>query len=1369
MRKNGHRGWESACFAGFLFVFGVVSSVWAAEVARPTFNKGHGFYDAPISVRISSATSGSTIRYTTDGSAPTATHGTVLANGGTVTLGTTTPLRAVGCKGGMTTSESHTQTYIFLASVLTQTTPSGYPASWGNAGTADYAMDSTIVNDSRYKSNMHGYLKSIPSMALTLDKNACFGSYGAYTSAQGVDYEKPCSAELIYANEPSNGFQINCGLTAHTWPKAKRFLRLYFRAEYGENKLNYPVFERAPLNAASGADVFDKLILRSGGNMSALSSQQTLATYARDQWSRDSQILMTGYGSHGLFVHLYINGLYWGLYNVAEKPDDHFCATYFEGGPTRTARLQYFWAKGTRSTKPQVSGPAGGPGQTRWDQWRGLVDDGCSDYVYNQYVHNVLDVDGYCDYVMLNNFTGVGDWIYGYPYQRAGNWYVGVKEGGLVRYFVWDAEDSWANIYWSGGAQRANAGAWVNPQGMLATTYLAFGDMWNGMVGSSNFKSDFADRVYKQMFNGGPLSDSACIARWDTLCANIEGAVVGESARWGDNRKDYHDGSAPVWTRHAHWYTARNNVRSLMSGNVAQFIAAFRAKGWYPNIDPPTYSKYGGTVSAGYQLTMSKAQSGTIYYRTDGGDPRGSSGVVASGAQLYSAPLTLSASQTVRARLKNGSVWSALAEASFTVGGGTPPPSAPSALSATAVSASQINLAWTDNSGSESGYKIDRRQSGTGNWVRIATPGANVTSYTDTGLLAETHFYYQVKAYNASGDSAYTAIAGASTPAAPVPAAPSGFTAEVLGPTEVRLTWQDLPDEDDYMLRRSLDGVDWYALPAVYPAADETSYTATGLEPETTYYFKIRGRNAGGLGPYCEPLSVDTPPATPPAIAVSTTSIAVSCVEGEDAPDATFQVWNGGAGTLTYNVTEATSKLDVAPTSGSSAGSADKQTHTVDFHTATLVPNTYVRHIAIEDNGSGAANSPVTITVQITVSASVPAAPSGFAAEVLGPTEVRLTWQDLPDEDDYMLRRSLDGIDWYALPAVYPAADETSYTATGLEPETTYYFKIRGRNAGGLGPYCEPLSVTTPCLGFAKGGTWRYRKGTSEASAPATAWRAARFDASGWAAGSAPFGYGPLSYGTTISDMCRTYSCVFLRRTFTVDEPAMVTELAFDVDYDDGFVLWVNGQELARVNILGERGSAVPFDLTASGYVSASTANWTQTFTGGALPELARTNVVAVQVLNNSIGSGDLMLDLALSLDDAPMPVADDADRDGLPDDYEGASGVTESGPDPDNDGLSNLDEYIAGTGSGDGADFFGVDLELSGGDLAVSFATIAASGTGYTGMTRRYALERREPGIGWLTVPGYENIEGTGQTVSYAVPAADASAHFRARVWLAY
>ena len=91
-------------------------------------------------------------------------------------------------------------------------------------------------------------------------------------------------------------------------------------------------------------------------------------------------------------------------------------------------------------------------------------------------------------------------------------------------------------------------------------------------------------------------------------------------------------------------------------------------------------------------------------------------------------------------------------------------PAPPSALSATGISRSRIDLAWTDNSGNETGFEIQRSKDAV-SWTAIASPAANAVAYSDTsGLTPNKLFYYRVRAVNASGSSAWSNTASARVP-----------------------------------------------------------------------------------------------------------------------------------------------------------------------------------------------------------------------------------------------------------------------------------------------------------------------------------------------------------------------------------------------------------------------------------------------------------------------------------------------------------------------------------------------------------------------------------------------------------------------------
>ena len=164
-------------------------------------------------------------------------------------------------------------------------------------------------------------------------------------------------------------------------------------------------------------------------------------TFTEDQWYRDTQIAMTGYGSHGTFVHLYINGVYWGLYNPSERPDEAFSSRYFAGTDDDWYSLNH----GGRTRGDS----------TRWDYLTTeLIAQDLSDPANYQEFTTYLDVAGYADYLLSNWYPAVTDW-------PSNNWFVGSRPDteSLIRYYAWDGEWSW-DVRLAGSP--AN-GDWVHP------------------------------------------------------------------------------------------------------------------------------------------------------------------------------------------------------------------------------------------------------------------------------------------------------------------------------------------------------------------------------------------------------------------------------------------------------------------------------------------------------------------------------------------------------------------------------------------------------------------------------------------------------------------------------------------------------------------------------------------------------------------------------------------------------------------------------------------------------------------------------------------------------------------------------------------
>jgi len=594
------------------------------------------------SVCVIPTTSGTTIRYTTDGSEPTDNHGAIYVEPLPIT--STMLVRAVAYNPSYRPSAVDTHTYIFLDDVLVQPQdPPGFPTIWGgyegSPVKADYEMDPEIVNDPRYSGAIKESLKSLPSLSLVTDKQSFHDLY-TNPRRRGRAWERLASVELIDPQSKQPGFQINAGIRmqgelGRSEYMPKHAFRLFFRDEYGAARLNYPLFSGSPVTE------FDTLVLRSGVNRSYAGypkrpEEIKLTTYTRDQWLRESQLAMSGFGSHGIFVHLYFNGLYWGVYNVVERPDDAFMASYFGGTEDEWETISH------EETMTTPNGP--------FKTLHQLAAAGnLADPERYESIKTTLDVPHFIDYLILNWYTGNIDWSFN-------NWYAGVqKSSGPVRYFVWDGERTW----FEGAEIFMELDEYLDRPNLVKP-------LVNALLENPDFKMELADRLYQHLFNDGALTDANARVRWQHLNHPVEQAIIAESARWGDVRFD------PPLTQ-ADWFAARDDVLAQMEGNAAKLITLAREAGYYPEIDPPQFNQQDGSAEPGFELTLTGSTEGVIYYTIDGTDPRlPVTGEVAPTAGIYDQPLGLTETVHIKARVFSRGVWSALNEAKFDIG--TSPP-----------------------------------------------------------------------------------------------------------------------------------------------------------------------------------------------------------------------------------------------------------------------------------------------------------------------------------------------------------------------------------------------------------------------------------------------------------------------------------------------------------------------------------------------------------------------------------------------------------------------------------------------------------------------------------------------------------------------
>ncbi len=218
-------------------------------VADTKFSHKRGFFTAPFSLSITCATPGVTIRYTTNGAAPTATTGLIYSS--PITVAGTKIVRAAAYKTGLLPSDVDAQTYLFLDDVVRQPNEVAPGAGWpaqkkatGSGQVWDYGMDTNIVvNNPPFAATIKDDLKAIPTYSIVMDL-AQFVEIYNNPGGDTITWERPASIELIYPDD-TEGFQVNCGIRirggfSRDTANPKHAFRLFFRQEYGASKLNYP-------------------------------------------------------------------------------------------------------------------------------------------------------------------------------------------------------------------------------------------------------------------------------------------------------------------------------------------------------------------------------------------------------------------------------------------------------------------------------------------------------------------------------------------------------------------------------------------------------------------------------------------------------------------------------------------------------------------------------------------------------------------------------------------------------------------------------------------------------------------------------------------------------------------------------------------------------------------------------------------------------------------------------------------------------------------------------------------------------------------------------------------------------------------------
>jgi CotH kinase protein/Lamin Tail Domain/Fn3 associated/Bacterial TSP3 repeat len=551
-------------------------------VADVHFSVERGFYDTPFALTLACQTPGAEIRYTTNGSVPLGTNG--FAYTGPIPINANRVIRAAASLTNHLPSGVQTHTYLY-----------GLPARQ----------------------------RALPVLSLVSATNNLYGRTGIMeynprnTANHGPAWERPVSVEYLRP-EDNGGFHVDAGLRlqgggyirgiynyrSSSLPEGKYSFRLYFRGEYGQGRLNYPLFPGTTVES------FDTLVLRAGMN-------DPSNPFIKDELCRQLSSDLGMAASHGTFVQLFLNGVYEGYYNPTERIDDDFLQAYHGGGEDWDLIASFSELREGDSVS--------------WDQLMQLAQTtpATNTANYLKYLDR-LDVTNFVDYLLMPIYVDADDW----PHN---NWRAARerKPGGLWRFYNWDVE-------WSFGDPDGHSSSFNTITGQITSSGGEISRVFNSIKRSPEFRLLFADRVHRAFFNGGALTDDNIRKRYEEIKARMKTSVTITGFR-------------------------NNMIGNWINSRRRNVLLHLDRAGFNRSTNAPIFSPFGGSVPAGYELTLSNAV-GTIYFTTDGSDPRiRFTGEVATTARLYSGPILIQEPLLLRARSLDDTNWSALAEATFQV------------------------------------------------------------------------------------------------------------------------------------------------------------------------------------------------------------------------------------------------------------------------------------------------------------------------------------------------------------------------------------------------------------------------------------------------------------------------------------------------------------------------------------------------------------------------------------------------------------------------------------------------------------------------------------------------------------------------------
>ncbi len=361
------------------------------------------------------------------------------------------------------------------------------------------------------------------------------------------------------------------------------------------------------------------------------------------------------------------------------------------------------------------------------------------------------------------------------------------------------------------------------------------------------------------------------------------------------------------------------------------------------------------------------------------------------------------------------------------------PPAAPSNVQPVYVSAFEVDVAWTNNSSAQTGFKIERSTDNE-SWTVLGTALASQQSYQDTTVSAGTQYYYRVRAVGAGGDSQPSDSAAVTS----VPVAPGNLQTSTAANPSVTLNWNDVAAETGFNLHRSTDGgQSWTSIGSTL--AGVTTFTDTTSVEDASYLYAVSAINAGGESTLSQPASATTFLAAPTGLGAVAASTSVTLNWTDHSVAATgIEVQRGDASGQNWQTLVSLSDSSATTYTDSTAADGTQYTYRV-------------RALSIAGNSDFAPSITTTTSLE---------APSDLMPNTLSSNAIQLTWtNNATNVTGFGIYRSTDGgTSFSQIDAVSGSA--TSYTDFSVMPGQTVQYQVVASNALVNSPASQPVTAT---------------------------------------------------------------------------------------------------------------------------------------------------------------------------------------------------------------------------------------------------------------------------------------------------------------------